>query len=275
MVRIMIVDDHALIRRVVREVVEGESDMEVVGEACDGREAEVQAIQAQPDVVLMDLDLPGCDGFEATERILACSPHSHIVILTASHHEQHIFSAMQSGAVGYLTKDIEPDALIHAIRCAVRDELCIPRPLANRILAHIRSLQLSTNTGMASREMSLTGGQARFRGSELIQVRGGRRVAAGAAQPEQAIALHLLTEREREILDLIRRGHKNREIAGELCVAESTVHKHVQNILDKLHARNRTEAIYLTRECVTASLCDTITSVTRSDYQNLEGSTNY
>jgi two-component system nitrate/nitrite response regulator NarL len=249
MVRIMIVDDHALIRRVVRGVVEGESDMEVVGEACDGREAEVQAMQAQPDVVLMDLDLPGCDGFEATERILACSPHSHIVILTASYHEQHIFSAIQSGAVGYLTKDIEPDALIHAIRCAARDELCIPRPLANRVLAHIRSLQLSTNTGTASREMSLTGGQARFRGSELIQVRGGQRAAA---QPEQATALHPLTEREREILDLIRRGHKNREIAGELCVAESTIHKHVQNILDKLHARNRTEAIYLTRESAAA-----------------------
>ena len=252
MVRIMVVDDHALIRRVVREVVEGESDMEVVAEACDGREAQAQAMQTQPDVVLMDLDLPGCDGFEATERILACSPHSRIVILTASRHEQHIFSAIQSGAVGYLTKDIEPGALIHAIRCAVRDELCIPRPLADCILAHIRSLQISKNTGTASREMSLTGEQARFRDSELIQIRGGRRVATEAAQPEQAMALHPLTEREREILDLIRRGHKNREIAGELCVAESTVHKHVQNILEKLHARNRTEALYLTREFVAA-----------------------
>src|SRR5215469_9224485 len=101
MVRIMIVDDHALIRRVVRGVVEGESDMEIVAEARDGHEAEAQALQTQPDVVLMDLDLPGRDGFEATERILACSPHSHIVILTASRHEQHIFVAIQSGAVGY------------------------------------------------------------------------------------------------------------------------------------------------------------------------------
>ena len=245
MVRIMIVDDHQLIRRVVREVVEGENDMEVVVEARDGFEAEVQAMQAQPDVVLMDLDLPGCDGFEATERVLACSPHSRVVILTASRHEEHIFCAIQSGAVGYLTKDVEPGALIHAIRCAVLDELCIPRPLAGCVLAHIRSLQISTTIGTANREMLLSGEQARFGSNEPILIRRGRRLAAGAAQPGQTTALHPLTEREREILDLIRRGHKNREIAGELCVAESTVHKHVQNILEKLHARNRAEAIYL------------------------------
>jgi len=252
MVRIMIVDDHALIRRVVREVVEGESDMEVVAEASDGLEAEVQAMQAQPDVVLMDLDLPGCDGFEATERILACSPHSRIVILTASRHKEHIFSAIQSGAVGYLTKDSDSGALIRAIRCAVGEELCIPRPLANCVLEHIRSLPISTNIGTAGRKMLLTGEQSRFGSSEPIQIRGGQRVAVEAAQAGQAMALHPLTEREREILDLIRRGHKNREIAGELCVAESTIHKHVQNILEKLHARNRMEAIYLTHECVAA-----------------------
>src|SRR5215470_9302690 len=171
MVRIMIVDDHALIRRVVREVVEGESDMEVVAEAYDGFEAETQAMQTQPDVVLMDLDLPGCDGFEATERILACSPHSRVVILTASRHEEHIFSAIQSGAVGYLTKDIRPDALIHAIRCAVLDELCIPRSLASCVMEHIRSLQISTITEMTGREMLFSGEQARCGSSELIQIR--------------------------------------------------------------------------------------------------------
>src|SRR6266581_4644716 len=115
----MIADDHMLIRRAVRQVVESEEDMEIVAEACNGYEAATQAAQVQPDVVLMDLDMPGCDGFQATERVLACSPHSHIVILTASRHEEHIFSAIHSGAVGYLTNDIEPGALIHAIRCAV------------------------------------------------------------------------------------------------------------------------------------------------------------
>src|SRR5260221_1703106 len=164
-----------------------------------------------------------------------------------------IACAIQSGAVGYLTKDIEPGALIHAIRCAVLDELCIPGPLAGFILEHIRSLQISTTIGTAGREMLLSGKQARFGSSEPIQIRGGRRAAAEGGQLGQAMALHPLTEREQEILDLIRRGHKNREIAGELCVAESTVHKHVQNILEKLHARNRTEAIYLTYESVGVS----------------------
>src|SRR5437762_14345097 len=88
MVNIMIVDDHSLMRRAVREVVEKETDLTVVAEACNGWEAEEQAAQTQPDVILMDLDMPGCDGFEATERVLACSPHSRVVIFTASHDEQ-------------------------------------------------------------------------------------------------------------------------------------------------------------------------------------------
>ena len=142
MVRVMIVDDHAMMRRVVREIVEKEDDLEIVAEAGNGYEAETQAAQTQPDVVLMDLDMPECGGLEATELVLACSPHSRIIILSASRCEQHAVSAMQRGAVGYLTKDVEPDTLIKAIRCAARDELYISRPLANRVLAHIRSLQL-------------------------------------------------------------------------------------------------------------------------------------
>jgi len=237
MVTIMIADDHALIRRVVRELVEKESDMEIVAEACDGHEAETQAIQTQPDVVLMDLDMPVCDGFEATERILACSPHSCVVILTASHYEQDVFQAIQHGAVGYLTKDIKPEALIHAIRCASLGGLCIPPPMATCVLARIRSLRLPASIMPVNRKITLID----------------RHTVLSTKEPEQsqhATISHLLTEREREILDLIRMGHKNREIARELCVAESTVHKHVQNILEKLHARNRTEAIYLTHESV-------------------------
>ena len=157
MVRVMIVDDHALMRRVVREMVEKENDLEMVAEACNGYEAEALAARTQPDVVLMDLDMPECDGFEATERVLACSPHSRIVILTASDYEHDAFSAIQRGAMGYLTKDIEPDRLIYAIRCAARDELFIARPLANRVLAHIRLLQLLTPMLGTARSRLLTG----------------------------------------------------------------------------------------------------------------------
>ncbi len=161
MVRVMIVDDHALMRHFVRELVEEESDLEMVAEACNGYEAEAQAALTQPDVVLMDLDMPECDGFEATERLLACSPHSRIVILTASMREHDAFSAIQRGAMGYLTKDIEPDKLIYAIRCAARDELYIARPLANRVLAHVRLLQLLAPVDTEHRQFALVGRQVR------------------------------------------------------------------------------------------------------------------
>jgi len=258
MVNIMIVDDHSLMRRAVREVVEKESDLTVVAEACNGWEAEEQAAQTQPDVILMDLDMPGCDGFEATERVLACSPHSRVVIFTASHDEQHVFQAIQKGARGYITKDIEPDALVHAIRCAARDDLCIPGALASQVLAQLKIIYQSheayTAATMASsgsisfrtprrspRNVSI-GGQDQPGLAEMQMMAGipgmPGMIPFNSARP--------LTGREREILDLMRRGRKNREIAGELCIAESTVHKHVQNIFEKLHARNRTEAIYLT-----------------------------
>jgi two-component system, NarL family, nitrate/nitrite response regulator NarL len=241
MVKIMIADDHALIRRVVREVVEKESDLEIIAEACNGHEAEEQAAQTQPDVVLMDLDMPNCDGFEATERVLACSPHSRVVIFTASHQEQDAFHAIQRGAIGYITKDIEPVALVHAIRCAARDELCLPRSLASQLLAHLRILEEQvSHTAQQAPAASTTSMVPASSGPQAYKIpqRPTAQVLNSKIRP--------LTEREREILDLMRRGLKNREIARELSIAESTVHKHIQNIFEKLHARNRTEAIYLT-----------------------------
>src|SRR5438270_10987356 len=139
MAKVMVVDDHALIRRVVRQVIEKESDLEIIAEAANGFEAEVQAAQTQPDVVLMDLDMPNCDGFEATERVMACSPHSRVVIFTASRQERHVFQAIQHGAIGYLTKDTDPETLLHALRFAARNDLCIPGALATPALAQIRA----------------------------------------------------------------------------------------------------------------------------------------
>ncbi|GAC1363542.1 MAG: response regulator transcription factor [Ktedonobacteraceae bacterium] len=232
MVNILVVDDHSLMRRVVREVIEKESDLVVVAEASSGEEAELQAARIQPDVILMDVDMPDCNGFEATERVLACSPHSRVIIFTAAHHDQHVVQALQTGAMGYITKDIEPDALVHAIRCAARNDLCIPGVFAAQMLAHLRSYWHSE----APYTNLLT----------PISYRTPRRTRAAKQERNPSTISRPLTERERQILDLMRRGRKNREIAGELCIAESTVHKHVQNIFEKLHARNRTEAIYLT-----------------------------
>jgi two-component system nitrate/nitrite response regulator NarL len=242
MAKVMIVDDHALIRRIVRQMIEKESDLEIIAEASNGYEAEALAAQTQPDVVLMDLDMPKCDGFEATERVMACSPHSRVVIFTASHQEQHALRALQRGAIGYITKDIEPEALVGAIRSAARDELCLPRALASHLLAHIRSIgQPDTQTlHPLSAPLTTTAAIAykiplRPTGPTLL-----------VGEPKEPGKARNLTEREVEILNLMRLGHKNREIAKELSIAESTVHKHIQNIFEKLHARNRTEAIYLT-----------------------------
>ncbi|MBX5459336.1 MAG: response regulator transcription factor [Thermogemmatispora sp.] len=238
MIRVLLADDHTLIRRVVREILERAGDMEVVAEACNGREAEAQAGETRPDVALIDLDMPECDGFEATERVLACSPETRVVILTASQQEQLALLAIQRGAIGYLTKDIEPEALVAAIRSAARNEISIPGPLATRVLAHLRTLTLSGKI----REVPP---------ADFSQGAASRAFYYKVQQRLQGSALNLpnlsrpLTEREIEVLDLIRKGRKNREIAQELNIAESTVHKHIQNIFEKLHARSRTEAIYL------------------------------
>lgn len=248
MVNILIVDDHSLMRRAVREVVEKEDDLTVVAEACNGMEAETQAAQTQPDVVLMDMDMPDCNGFEATEKVLTCSPLSRVIIFTATHKDQHVFQAIQRGAMGYITKDIEPDALIHAIRCAARNDLCIPGSLATQVLAHLRAAwqaQAAFSRSMSTRAFSYRTPRrsARRTTNETAEVT--EETTQEATDPNTP-TVRPLTLREREILDLMRKGRKNREIAAELCIAESTVHKHVQNIFEKLHARNRTEAIYLT-----------------------------
>jgi two-component system, NarL family, nitrate/nitrite response regulator NarL len=241
MVTILIVDDHLLMRRAVRAVLEKEEGLTVIAEASNGQQAEEQAAQTQPDVVLMDSDMPDCTGFEATERVLACSPGSRVIIFTATHHEQNLLYALHKGAIGYITKDIEPDDLIHAIRCAARNDLCIPGVFVAQMITQLRAIwkspffyvgtraSYSYRTPRRSPEMLLP---------EQEEVPQETTTNMPVTRP--------LTEREAQILDLMRKGRKNREIGHELCIAESTVHKHVQNIFEKLHARNRTEAIYFT-----------------------------
>lgn len=231
MIRIMIVDDHVLLRQIVREIVEKEQDLEVVAEAGNGREAEQRAAETQPDVVLMDLAMPICDGFEATERVLACSSHSRVVIFSASDQEQHVLRALQCGAIGYITKDVGPEGLITAIRRAAQDELYMRSPLATRLLAHLRTLKLDAAQGKQATHAKRASDQ-------------NKRPAHAKKKKKRNLPL---SGREREVLNLIRQGQRNREIARELRIAESTVHKHVQNIFEKLDARNRAEAIFLAK----------------------------
>ncbi|HXR66146.1 MAG TPA: response regulator transcription factor [Ktedonobacteraceae bacterium] len=232
MVRILIADDHLLLRQVVREIVEREPDLEVIAEAGDGQEAIARAAEMQPDVVLMDLIMPICDGFQATEQILACSPGSRVVIFSASSEEQHMLRALQCGAIGYTTKDVSGDSLLNAIRRAAQDELYMPYPLAARLLALLRTLKPEDE------------GTARDPRTRRTSAHKLRTVSTGSKKSKRNLPL---TRREREVLNLIRQGQRNREIARELRIAESTVHKHVQNIFEKLDARNRTEALFLVK----------------------------
>lgn len=219
-------DDHLLLRQVVREIIAREPDLEVVAEAGDGQEAIQAAIEAQPDVVLMDLTMPICDGFQATERLLACSPQSHVVIFSASAEEQHMLRALQCGAIGYVTKDVDAENLLTAIRRAARHELYITPPLTARLLALLRTLKLDTI-------------------QKVKHVPTPHPSQTALMSGEKSKRNLPLTRRERQVLNLIRQGQRNREIARELRIAESTVHKHVQNIFEKLDARNRTEALFL------------------------------
>ncbi len=255
MTKVMIVDNHSLMRRAVREVIEQEDDMSVVAEAYTCLDAEALAMETQPDVILMDPDIPGENGFELMERMRTCSPDACVVIFTSSRQDQHVFQALQGGAMGYLTKDVEPDALIHALRCAARNDLCLPGALASGVMAHLRAIlqePMAWSSVQAEKEQGFAFSQALYWPPEAMnsmvarKPRRARRAKAADAADAPPRAPRPLTGRERQILDQMRKGRKNSEIARELNIAESTVHKHVQNIFEKLHARNRTEAIYLT-----------------------------
>ncbi|HLI70002.1 MAG TPA: response regulator transcription factor [Ktedonobacteraceae bacterium] len=231
-IKIMIADDHLFFRRAVRELIEREPDLEVVAEARDGQEAVQFATEAQPDVVLMNLVMSACDSFQATKRILIVSPCSRVVILSASGEEEQMLKALQSGAIGYITKEIDEQGLLTAIRRAAQDDLYITAPLAARLVAFLRTLK-PARTRQAARPQPTPGSETDSQAAHAKKKRGKHHLP--------------LTEREREVLNLIRRGQRNREIARELSIAESTVHKHIQHIFEKLNARNRAEALFLTQ----------------------------
>jgi two-component system nitrate/nitrite response regulator NarL len=235
MVSVLIVDDHVLIRQAIRGMVEKEPDLRVVAEAGDGQEAALLAAETQPDVVLMDLTMPVCGGFEATERVLACSPHSRVVVLSASDEERDVLQALQRGAIGYVTKDIGTASLLTAIRRAAQGELYVPPSLAERLLVLLRTFTLDLP------HLPQGNPAPRARRSTMPD-----RSAMPGKKKKSKLNLPL-TEREKEILNLIRQGQRNREIARTLRIAEPTVHKHIQNIFEKLDARNRAEALFLAK----------------------------
>jgi DNA-binding NarL/FixJ family response regulator len=202
-IHVMLVDDHVFWRRGVQQIIDAEPDMSVVAEASDGQEAIARAISSNPDIILMDVNMPKVSGVEATRGISEVLPDVRIVMLTVSDTDENLFESIKAGAVGFLTKDVSPDDVTAAIRETMDGESSLSPFVAARMVKYIQ------------------------RGG-LEQTR----------KPPTN-----LTEREDEILRLIARGARDREIAEQLFISESTVKKHVQNVLRKLHARNRVEAV--------------------------------
>jgi len=211
MLRILLVDDHVLFRKGIGALLSAKQEFQVVGEAGDGLEAIDIVQETFPDVILMDINMPRCDGLEATRRIKKEMPHVKIVILTVSDDDSHLFEAIKSGAQGYLLKNLEPYQLYDLLESISRGEA----PLSGAIAAKI--LKEFTQPSQDSK-------QDRDSDEEL-------------------------TPREVNVLQLVSEGKTNREIADVLFITENTVKIHLRNILDKLHLKNRIQAaVYAVRQ---------------------------
>lgn len=211
-IRVMVVDDHDLFRDGIVGVLRAQPDIVVVGEAGDGLEALVLAQSLQPDVVLLDINMPGTDGIEAARLITAELPACQVVMLTVRDEDERIFEAIRSGASGYLLKTIKGQQLAEMVRAAARGEAALTPAIAARLLAAFR-------------------GAAGAAPAPPLPA-----PASAADGPDE------LTGREQEILTLIAAGRSDKEIAADLVISLYTVKAHVRSILAKLHVANRREA---------------------------------
>jgi len=210
--RVLIVDDHALFRRGLQMVLRQEEDIDVVGEAGDGHEAVDKAQELMPDVVLMDVRMPGQSGIKATEQIKDLLPHAKILMLTISDEEADLYDAIKAGASGYLLKEISIDEVADAVRSVSSGQSRISPSMASKLLTEFAAM-------------------------------------SKRADERQQLPAPRLTEREMEVLKLVAQGMNNRDIAKELFISENTVKNHIRNILEKLHLHSRMEAVvYAVRE---------------------------
>lgn len=207
-VRVLIADDHTIVRTGVRLLLQAEPDIEVVGEALNGDEALALAESLQPDLVLMDIAMPGMDGLEATRQIKACFPDMHVLVLTMHRSDEYFFEVLKAGASGYVLKAAETNELIGAIRAVARGEVFLYPTMARQLLQDYLS------------RLNEPG---------------------GSSQPP-------LTPREKEILRLLAEGYSSKEIAERLVISPSTVHSHRTNLMQKLNLSSRHELIQYARQ---------------------------
>lgn len=216
-IRVLLADDHELFREGLVNILNAQPDFEVVGQASDGLEVLVMARKLMPDLIVMDIGMPGCDGVEATQRVKDELPDVIIVMLTIRSEDDKLFEAIKSGAQGYLLKSIRSRELLSMLRGAVRGEAAITPALGGRMLEEFRRLSQQ----------------------------------APAAPEDEAIAL---THREQEVLSLVAQGASDKEIADALVISVHTVKTHMRNILSKLHLGHRHEAaLYALREGLISS----------------------
>ena len=209
MIRVLLADDQALVRGGLRLILDGQPDMEVVGEAENGREALAQARTLRPDLVLMDVRMPVLDGVEATKRIVAAGT-ARVLVMTTFDLDEYAFSGLRAGASGFLLKDAPPDQLLGGIRAVAGGDAVVSPSVTRRLLD--------------------------------------RFVGTGGAPMRDTAELDVLTDREREVLVLIAKGMSNLEIAEALFLSEATVKTHVGRILAKLELRDRVQAVVLAYE---------------------------
>lgn len=220
-IRVLLADDHQLFRAGIAGLLERDPHITVVGQASNGQEAVALAQQIQPDVALLDIQMPVCTGLEAARQLLAQQPQLKIIMLTISDSDQDLFTAVKAGAQGYLLKgSTSVHELVTAVRQVAVGEAIIAPNLVPHLLAEFAAMsqERTPETAVAPKEPV-------------------------EARPEQ-----VLSERELEVLHLVSEGLKNREIAGQLFISENTVRTHLRNILDKLHVQNRTQAATLFRQ---------------------------
>jgi DNA-binding NarL/FixJ family response regulator len=207
-VRVLIADDHPLFRNGMRALLDADAETECVGEVSSGEEAVAAAIALVPDVILMDLKLPGISGVDATRRILERAPDAHVLVVTMFEDDHSVFAAMRAGARGYVLKGSAPDEMLRAIKAAASGDAIFSPTIASRLIEFFATLQPS-------------------------------------AFPN---GLPGLTQREREILELIAQGRSNPQIARSLHLSSKTVANHVSNIFGKLHVTDRAQAMLRARK---------------------------
>ena len=209
MIRVALVDDQAMVRVGLRMILESEGDIAVVAEATSGTEAARIVAAHSPDVVLMDVRMPGMDGLTATREVLAAHPESRIVILTTFDDDEYVYEALRAGASGFLLKSVEGDALVAAVRVVAAGEALLAPEVTRRVIEQFaRTAPLRDEDHVPSAE-----------------------------------AIGDLSDREVEVLRLMARGLSNQEIASQLYVSSTTVKTHVSHILTKLGVRDRVQAV--------------------------------